>query len=78
MVITNKENLFCGSNKQLATMLVKERSKITDSYADDWCDDDLCYTTIYTSPNGKEYDMYEEAINQTINWLNQPMQLRKE
>lgn len=70
--MTNKECLFkCQSDEQLAKMLIKEKPKITDSYSDDWCDDDLCYTTIYIAPNHKEYDTYEHAISSTILWLNQ-------
>lgn len=66
--MTNKNYLFTEiSDMELASYLIKE--KIKQFYNDEL--DNYQNSIIYIAPDESEWFIYDDAINATIDWLNE-------
>lgn len=64
--MTNLEKIKTYSAEDLAPMLVR---------CETFYDRDDGYEDIYTSPSGGKYYFEEDAVKDTINWLNEDIEM---
>lgn len=74
--MTNMERIKNMSEKELATLLVQEATRI-----DDDCDWDevpfQTYDIVYELPNGDVYNDYSEAVDECVIWLQEDTKKKK-